>query len=126
MADEPNTIAAGTGLSDNAAGALAYLTIIPAIIFLIVEPYNKNSFVRFNSWQCIFLCLAAIVLDIGLGIVLAIVTMVFPLAFFGVLLWPIVNLFWIAVVVLCMVNAYQGKRFKLPVIGAFAEKQAGA
>lgn len=126
MADEPNTVAAGTGLSDNAAGALAYLTIIPAIIFLIVEPYNKNSFVRFNSWQCIFLCLAAIVLDIGLGIVLAIVTMVFPLAFFGVLLWPIVNLFWIAVVVLCMVNAYQGKRFKLPVIGALAEKQAGA
>jgi uncharacterized membrane protein len=126
MADEPNTIAAGTGLSDNAAGALAYLTIIPAIIFLIVEPYNKNSFVRFNSWQCIFLCCAAIVLDIGLGIVLAIVTMVFPLAFFGVLLWPIVNLFWIAVVVLCMVNAYQGKRFKLPVVGAFAEKQAGA
>ena len=48
MADEPNTVAASTGLSDNAAGALAYLTVIPAIIFLIVEPYNKNSFVRFN------------------------------------------------------------------------------
>lgn len=32
---------AQSGLSDNAAGALAYVTIIPAIIFLIVEPYNK-------------------------------------------------------------------------------------
>ena len=68
MADEPNTVAASTGLSDNSAGALAYLTVIPAIIFLIVEPYNKNSFVRFNSWQCIFLCCAAIVIDIALGI----------------------------------------------------------
>ncbi len=126
MADEPNTAAANSGLSDNAGGALAYLTIIPAIIFLLVEPYNKSSFIRFHSFQCIFLCCAAIVLDIGFGIVLAIVTMMMPLAFFGVFLWPIVNLFWLAVVVLCMVNAYQGKRFKLPIIGDLAAKQAGA
>ncbi len=126
MADEPNAAAATSGLSDNAAGALAYLTVIPAIIFLIVEPFNKNSYVRFHSWQCIFLCLSAVVLDIGFGILLAIVTMMMPLAFFGLFLWPIVNLFWMAVVILCMVNAYQGKRFKLPIIGALAEKQAGA
>jgi uncharacterized membrane protein len=126
MADEPNTTAASSGLSDNSAGALAYLTIIPAIIFLLVEPYNKNSFIRFHSFQCIFLCCAAIVLDIAFGILLAIVTMMMPLAFFGVFLWPIVNLFWLAVVILCIVNAYQGKRFKLPIIGALAEKQAGA
>ncbi|HEY1803254.1 MAG TPA: hypothetical protein VGG45_02125 [Terracidiphilus sp.] len=126
MADEPNAAAATSGLSDNAAGTLAYLTVIPAIIFLIVEPFNKNSFVRFHSWQCIFLCLSAIVLDIGFGILLAILTMMMPLAFFGLFLWPIVNLFWLAVVILCMVNAYQGKRFKLPIIGALAEKQAGA
>ena len=126
MADEPNATAANSGLSDNAAGAIAYITIIPAIIFLIVEPYNKNSFVKFNSWQCIFLCIAAIVLDIAFGILLGIVTMMFPLAFFGVFLWPIVNLFWLAVVIICIVNAYQGKRFKLPFIGALAEKQAGA
>jgi uncharacterized membrane protein len=35
-------------------------------------------------------------------------------------------LFWLAVVVICIVNAYQGKRFKLPIIGNLAEKQAGA
>lgn len=126
MADEPNATAANSGLSDNAAGAIAYITIIPAIIFLIVEPYNKNSFVKFNSWQCIFLCIAAIVLDIAFGILLGIVTMMFPLAFFGVFLWPIVNLFWLAVVIICIVNAYQGKRFKLPFIGDLAAKQAGA
>jgi uncharacterized membrane protein len=126
MADEPNAAATGTGLTDNAAGAIAYLTVIPAIIFLIVEPYNKSSFVRFNSWQCIFLCCAAIVLVIGAGILLGIITVMFPLAFFGIFLWPIVNLFWLCVIVLCAVNAYQGKRFKLPIIGALAEKQAGS
>jgi uncharacterized membrane protein len=126
MADEPNTTAANSGLSDNAAGAIAYLTIIPAIVFLVVEPFNKKSYVRFHSFQCIFLCVAAIVLDIAFGILLTIVTMMMPLAFFGVFLWPLVNLFWLAVVVICIVNAYQGKRFKLPIIGNLAEKQAGA
>ena len=126
MADEPNTTAANSGLSDNAAGAIAYLTIIPAIVFLVVEPFNKKSYVRFHSFQCIFLCVAAIVLDIAFGILLTIVAMMMPLAFFGLFLWPLVNLFWLAVVVICIVNAYQGKRFKLPIIGNLAEKQAGA
>ena len=126
MADEPNITAASSGLSDNAAGAIAYLTVIPAIVFLVVEPFNKKSFVRFHSFQCIFLCVAAVVLDIAFGILLTIVTMMMPLAFFGVFLWPLVNLFWLAVVVICIVNAYQGKRFKLPIIGNLAEKQAGA
>jgi uncharacterized membrane protein len=123
---ETNATGAASGLSDNAAGAIAYLTIIPAIIFLLVEPYNKNSFVRFHSWQCIFLCIAAIVCDIGMGILLAIIAMVFPLAFFGVILWPVVNLGWLIVVVVCIINASQGKRFSLPFIGPFAAKQAGA
>ena len=44
---------------------IAYLTFIPAIIFLIVAPYNKNSYVRFHSWQSIFLGVAAIVIEIA-------------------------------------------------------------
>jgi uncharacterized membrane protein len=126
MGDGPNTTAANSGLSDNAAGAIAYLTVIPAIVFLVVEPFNKNSYVRFHSFQCIFLTVAAIVLDIAFGILLGIITMIMPLAFFGVFLWPIVNLFWLVVFIICIVNAYQGKRFKLPIIGNLAEKQAGA
>ena len=50
--------AAQSGMTDNVAGALAYATIIPAIIFLVVEPYKNSSFVRFHAWQCIFLYLA--------------------------------------------------------------------
>ena len=47
-----NTTAAP--LAENIAGMLAYFTIIPAIVFLLIEPYNKNHFVRFHSFQCLF------------------------------------------------------------------------
>src|SRR5580692_11390896 len=44
-----------TGLSDTAASGLAYITIVPAIIFLVVAPYNQNATIRFHAWQSIFL-----------------------------------------------------------------------
>jgi uncharacterized membrane protein len=122
----PPTQAGPSGLSDTAAGAIAYLTIIPAIIFLLIEPYNKNSFVRFHSFQCLFLCVAAIVIDIVLGILFAIAVMIMPTLFLAGFLWPLVGLFWLAVVILCIVKASQGSRFALPVIGPFAAKLAGA
>ena len=56
-------------LSENLAGALAYFTILPAILFLFVEPYRKNIFVRFHALQC-FLYTAAIVL-LGVALRLA-------------------------------------------------------
>src|ERR1700759_4328452 len=36
----PYTAAAGTPIAENVAGMLAYFTIVPAIIFLLIEPYN--------------------------------------------------------------------------------------
>src|ERR1700740_2161168 len=35
----------------NLAGALAYFTFVLAIVFLFVNPYRKNRFVRFHSIQ---------------------------------------------------------------------------
>jgi uncharacterized membrane protein len=124
---ETNATGATSGLSDNAAGAIAYLTIVPAIIFLLIEPFNKNSFVRFHSFQCLFLCVAAIVVDFAFGILLAIMAFMFPmLALIGTFgLW-LLSFFWFGVVILCIIKAAQGARFQLPVIGAFAAKQAGA
>jgi uncharacterized membrane protein len=117
---EPNQ----SGLSDNAAGAIAYLTFIPAIIFLVIEPYNKNPYVRFHSWQCILLSIAAIVIDVALSIVLGI--MMFMLPFFVVrVFWPIIELAWLLIWLLCIFNAFNGKLFRLPIIGDFAAKQAG-
>ena len=43
------------GMSVNAAGALAYLAgFITGIIFLVVDPYKRDPFVRFHAFQSIF------------------------------------------------------------------------
>src|SRR6202012_2375284 len=45
----PPPPAAGQGLTSNAAAAISYITFIPAVIFLVMEPYNRDRFVRFHS-----------------------------------------------------------------------------
>jgi len=116
------TAAPVSGMADNVAGMLAYITIIPAIIFLVMEPFNRNRFVRFHSFQCLFFAGALIVLHIGLSIFtivpfLALIT--FPLHLLvslgGFILW-----------IVLLLKANQGQMYKLPVIGDLAEKQANA
>jgi uncharacterized membrane protein len=114
--------AAGTGLPDNLAGALAYFTFVPAIIFLVLEPYNKNRFIRFHAFQCLFLSAALF----AIGIVLA---MIASIPFIGLITIPLHFLVWIGAIVvaiLLMLKAYQNEMYKLPVIGDMAERQAGA
>src|SRR5258708_39867332 len=59
----PGASAAG-GLPDNVAGMLAYVTFIPAIVFLVLEPYSRNRFVRFHAFQSIFLCAALVIVHL--------------------------------------------------------------
>jgi uncharacterized membrane protein len=115
---EPNQ----SGLSDNAAGGLAYVTFIPAIIFLVIEPFNKNSYVRFHSWQSIFLSIAWVAVDV----ILRIIGRLPFLGLINLFLWPVVGLLFFILWLVVMINAFNGKRFKLPLIGNLAEKQAGA
>jgi uncharacterized membrane protein len=110
---------AGAGLADNVAGALAYVTIIPAIVFLVMEPFNKKRFVRFHAFQSIFFCVAWIVVDIA-------VTFLGHIPFLGWMLWPLVGLAMFVIWLVLILKAYQGQMFKLPVIGDMAEQQAGA
>ena len=42
--------------------------LIPAIVFLLVDPYNRDRFVRFHSFQCIGFWLAAVVIGAGLRV----------------------------------------------------------
>ena len=113
---------ASGGMSDNVAGMLAYVTIIPAIIFLVMEPYNKSRFVRFHSFQNIFFWVAWI----GVWIALSIIGMIPVLGWATLLLWPLVGLGGLIVWVILLIKANQGQMFKLPIIGDLAEKQAGA
>ena len=107
-------------MQDNVAGMLAYITIVPAIIFLVLEPYNRNKFIRFHAFQCIFFYVAMVVLWIVLGVVAQIPFLGWATLF----LWPIIWLAGVIVWILLLVKAYGGQKFKLPVIGDLAEKQA--
>jgi uncharacterized membrane protein len=103
------------------AGLLAYVTIIPAIVFLLVEPYSRRRFVRFHAFQSVFLFVAYIAAGIGLSML-----GVLPVIRWAtLLLWPLLGLAEIVIWLLCVVKAYQGQMYKLPVIGDLAEKQAG-
>jgi uncharacterized membrane protein len=113
-----------SGLSDNAAGALSYITIVPAIVFLVMPPYNASSYVRFHAWQSIFLNIAAIILMVALSF-FTVFGMMFGVFFF-LLFTRLVWLAWIIVWLICVLKAVNGQRFKLPIIGDLAAKQAGS
>ena len=109
-----------SGMADNVAGMLAYITFIPAVIFLVLEPYNKSRFVRFHSFQCIFLTVAAFVAHLALGVLTVVpflVLLTFPLH-------ALVSLGWLIISIFVALKANQGQMYKLPFIGDLAEKQA--
>lgn len=120
--------AAGGGMTVNAAGALSYLAgFITGIIFLVVDPYKRDAFVRFHSFQSILFNVAWI----GLWIVWAVLGLILGSlshGFFFLIQMPIdliIMLGGFCLWAFLMYSAYQGKTFKLPILGAFAAKQAG-
>jgi uncharacterized membrane protein len=113
---------AAGGLTDNVAGMLAYITIIPAIIFLVMEPYNRNRFIRFHSFQCILFWVALVVIHIALSAVGAVPLLIFITLPLHLLIWLGSVVIW----VILLIKANQGLMYKLPFIGDLAEKQANA
>jgi uncharacterized membrane protein len=112
------------GLQDNVAGALCYvLGLITGVLFLVLEPYNKNRNIRFHAFQSIFLHVGVIVIWIALtaiGVVMG--------SFLGLLLVPLHFIFGIGSLVLwilLLVKTFNGQKLVLPIIGPIAEKQAG-
>jgi uncharacterized membrane protein len=113
-------------IPENVAGALVYVTFIPAILFLLIEPYKRSFFVRFHCFQLLFLCVAVAAMGIGFWIV-ADVMLLIP--FIRILVFPLGMLLALAAIALwglLVVKAYQGIVFKLPIIGDRAERQTEA
>lgn len=112
-------------LPERVAGALAYFSFIPAIIFLVVEPYKNNRFVRFHSLQCLLLWGAAVLAAIALklaGMLLFIIPVLGPLLV--VLVWTVVGFGALVIWLVLVVKAFQGLMFRLPMLGDFAAERA--
>lgn len=120
-------VATQAGMPVNTASALCYLFgLITGVIFLVIEPYNKDREVRFHAFQSIFLNVALIVVHIAitfvsvmfhavsfaLGMLVGSINILISLVFF--LLW-----------IFLLFKTYQGGKVVLPIIGPLAEAQAG-
>ncbi len=129
MAGPETTVPSATPASTTSSakahilGALAYVTFIPAIVFLVMEPFKRDRFVRFHSFQSIFLALAGVAIGIVIRVVFFLLSLVPWLG--HLLAWLAVLVFCIGWVILWMVlviKALQGEFFKLPGIGRLAER----
>lgn len=110
-------------LKDSLLGALAYLTFVPALLFLLLEPFKRNRFVRFHSFQSIFLTLAAVVLGFLMRLAFSLLALIPWLGF--LLAWlavAVTCIGWVILWMVVMVKALQGEKFKLPLLGDLAEK----
>lgn len=127
MGQSPQAPASGGGgLEPNIAALLGYLIWILAIVWLVVEPYKNDRFIRFHAFQAIGMVVAVMALMIASGIlsiILAFIPYVGPIL--ALLLWPVVWLAIFGLWIFLMYKAYSKEMWKLPVIGNFAEKQAG-
>ena len=102
------------GLKENIAGLLCYaLGWITGLVFFLIE--KENKFVRFHALQSLItfgvLTIAFLILPYipGVG---------------GILGW-ILRIIMLVLWILLMIKAFQGEKFKVPVVGDIAEKKVG-
>jgi uncharacterized membrane protein len=92
-----------TGLDENVAGLLCYIAgWVSGLVFFLIEKDSK--FVKFHAMQSIITFVAVVIL-----------------AFIPIINW-VIGILALVLWIVLMIKAYQGEKFKLPVIGDLAEK----
>lgn len=118
---------ASSGLTPNLAGALAYiLGLITGVIFLVLEPYKRDPFVRFHAMQSIFYSAACIAFSIAWRILVSFLSDINPwlaLATFPIRL--LISLGFFALWLFVMYQAHNGREYRIPFVGALAAMQVG-
>jgi len=128
MAEEKQAKAApapATGSDDNIFGALCYIIGVIVPLFVLFTEKKNNKFLAFHAWQSLIFSVAMVVIMIGYWIVTFILA-VLTGGLAGILSCLIVPLVFLVMLYVLLVayKAYQGERYKMPVIGNMAEKQA--
>ncbi|MGD0292641.1 MAG: Tic20 family protein [Terracidiphilus sp.] len=122
MPDQKKSGQNKSGLSENSLGAIAYITVVPAIFFLAIPPYNKNAYVRFHAWQSVILSVLAFILCLVLSFFPVLNTYLESVVYLG--LYMLVWLVWILISIWCAIASLNGKRIKLPLLGSWADMQS--
>jgi uncharacterized membrane protein len=122
------------GLEPNIAAALSYIWIVGVIFYLLEK---ENRFIRFHAMQSILFGIANSLIMMVLAVIAFVLTFVFGFggAMAGgglatlvtLVIWLMWMLFWLiglvlfATLIFSAVKAYQGQKFKLPIVGNMAE-----
>ena len=119
-----------TGLDENVASLLAYVFgLVSGLIFFFIE--KDSRLVRFHGMQSTLLAGVFWVGEVALWILSFVLALILSQisGLLGTLVWALLSLvefiLFIAVLIawiMCMIKAYQGQYFKLPILGNFAEK----
>jgi len=118
-------------LEENVAGLLCYLGVwVTGIIFFLLEKDNKT--VKFHAMQSILTFLPLTILGWVVGWIGA-PSVSYGYGIYGVNYNPgIPALIWVSWIIyaltvvlwlILMIKAYQGEKFKVPIVGDIAEKQ---
>jgi len=132
MSSQPPVQAAksSTGLDENIAALLSYIFgWVSGLVFFLIE--KDSRLVRFHAMQSLLFNILIGVVAFALWIVLFIVFLIASqlsgalttlLSLVSVLVWVVFVIAIFGGLILCLVKAFQGQYFKLPIIGNFAEK----
>jgi uncharacterized membrane protein len=119
---------AASAMTSNTAAALAYiLGALTGVLFLVLDPFKNDRFVRFHALQSIFFSVACIafwiVWSIVWGILISVTAGLGALVDLPLILLISLGIF--AYWIFLMYQAYSNRLYKIPYIGDMAAKQVG-
>ena len=102
-------------LNDRLLAAAAYLTFLPAVVFLLIRRYQRRGFIRFHAWQSIFFWILIAVLA-GIGMLASTFGFLLVWLVTGILVVVALFLTWLVL----EIKALRGEWFHLPWVGTLA------
>jgi uncharacterized membrane protein len=120
------TAESSTGLEPNLAAALAYLAgPFSGIVILLVE--RANPFVLFHAWQAIIGLGGLAILSAGTLVFSFLTLLLSPVAFTMMYrLSEILAIAWVIAWAVCLIQAFSGRWWLMPIAGRYAERRAAA
>ena len=108
----------------NIIAALSYLLgFVTGLIFLYVEPYNQDEYVRFHARQSIGFSVAWFAINVIVGVFIAVLPQ-----FLSVILnflLTIVNIALAVYWIVLMYKAYNGERYRIPELADIVDSISG-
>ena len=108
----------------NIIAALSYLLgFVTGLIFLYVEPYNQDEYVRFHARQSIGFSVVWFAIEVIVGVFIAVLPQ-----FLSVILnflLTIVNIALAVYWIVLMYKAYNGERYRIPELADIVDSISG-